>query len=642
MAKVTRRSPRTQLDSALGVTRVTTAVVDDKVLFSKGELELLRKGEYSSNALTVEDADVFDAETMAISGYPAVVRPSYDFLQLSALVQANNCLLQAVAAMEVNEAGTGFEFERTDGKVKTKADEKKIADLRQFFDEPYPDTSFITMRRLIRRDLETTGNGYMEVIRGDGDEVVFLRRLDAKLMRLVRLDEPVVVDKVINRMGKETTVQMVVRERRFAMAVGKRLVFFREFGSSRKINRINGFWDDDARAEKLDEKNLGTEVIHFTLTEDATTNYGVPRWINQVPSVLGSREAELYNLEFFKHGGVPPVVFFLNGGSMDPASRTLLTDYMAGKAKNKQRGVVVEVATTGGTLDKAGTSGIVTERFGGEKQNDAMFLQYDERCANHIRESFRLPELFVGRSQDQNFATAGVGYLIAEAQVFKPERDEFDEIINVKIMRELAPDYRFRSKPVTLKDVATQLNAIGLVAAVVEVQQMIDAVNEISGLDLTMKEGADQPPDPMAGIPPELLAAAGKAPPPAGKPQLKSVPTAGKPPTPGGKAPKEVLPVEAVAKKSEIIKVDPEALTDLAEDWATYLSGEDDFSAEKIEAMSEIIGTLPATVRKMFNKSVGACMGGSAMAQPVADAIAAAGRAIVAKRLRKRADARPG
>lgn len=630
MAKVTARPPKTQLETALGVTKVTTVEVDEKVLFSASERELLRKGEYSSHALTVEDNDIWDTESLAQSGYPSVVQPTYDFMQLSMLVQANNSLLQAVSAMEVNEAGTGFEFERTDGKDKTKKDDKAIEDLRQFFDEPYPDTSFVTMRREIRRDLETTGNGYMEVIRAEDGDIVFLRRLDAKLMRLVRLDESVVVDKTINRMGKEQTVQMVMRERRFVMAVGKRLVFFREFGASREINRTNGYWEDDPRAGKIDEKNSGTEVIHLTVISDVHTNYGVPRWINNVPSVLGSREAELYNLEFFKHGGLPPVIFFLNGGSLSGPSRESLTNYLAGKARLKQRGMVVEVATTSGTWEKGGPVGVTTERFGSEKQNDAMFMGYDERCADHVRESFRLPKLFVGRSDDMNFATAYTAYMTAEAQVFKPERDEFDEIINVKIMRELAPDYRFRSLAVTLKDVTQQLTAIAQVAQFVEVEKMIEIVNELVGVDLIMREGADEVPDPMA------MAAAAALPP--GTPGAKAPPVAAAKPAAAKPASKgSVVPFKG---KGAVTKAESDALVQLAETWAAYLSGDSTMTEEQALAVSAVVQSLQPSVRALFNKTVGDSLSGRVLVTPgEADALQAAGRAIVSKRLRNRADA---
>lgn len=607
------------LANALGVSRATPVLVKDTDVFTSRELTLLRKAEsFQSNALSVEDSDVFSTEMLAQGGYPSIISPTYNFSELAALCQTNNSLLQAVAAMVVNIDGTGFEFERVDGADKSDADEAVIADIRRFFDEPYPDVSFITMRRELRADIESTGNGYLEVIRDSKGQAAFLRRMDAKLTRMVRLDNPVTVTKTITRMGKELKVDMVVRERRFAQAVGTKIVFFKQFGASRDLNRDNGHWGDTTRGGKIDESNKATEVMHFTAIPDITTPYGVPRWINQVPSVLGSREAEVYNLEFFKHGGMPPALIFIQGGSMEAETRKVLTNYLASKPKEKMRGMVIEVAPVGGTLsDTQSGVRVSVERFGSERQNDAMFMNYDVACAEHVRGSFRLPELFVGKTQGLNMATAYTAYMVAEAQVFKPERDEFDEIINVQLMRELAPEYRFRSLPVTLKDVTTQLSAIGLVAPLADPTKLLDTVNEIAGLDLTPNENpAPAPALPVPG----------------------TVPTNGVAPDPAQQQPPNVTagPPKLTAVKTEIVKTSDEFMVMLAEDWAAHLSGTQVFTDEQVRTMANVVKTLSPNVRKMFNGYIGMRLAPQASldSKDIADAIAAAGEAVVSKRAR--------
>jgi hypothetical protein len=130
------------------------------------------------------------------------------------------------------------------------------------------------------------------------------------------------------------------------------------------------------------------------------------------------------------------------------------------------------------------------ERFGADRMTDAMFQKYDDNTGQHVREAFRLPPLFVGKAQDYNFATAYTGYMVAEAQVFGPERVEFDNQINTTILRALgAKSYRYRSTPLTLTDVQNQLKALGLVGGLfISGAETVKKLNEITGLDMRFEE----------------------------------------------------------------------------------------------------------------------------------------------------------
>lgn len=618
------------LGSALGVLNSHVTVVKSGGKkrhdpLAKRENELLR-----SNALTVDDgqSNVFDA-----LGRGKLVEPTYDPMLLSLLMQQNNTLMQCSAAMEVNIDGTGYAIERLDGEANGDADKTAIENIKNFFDEVYPGESIITQRRALRRDLEATGNGYIEVLRNAAKEIVFLRRLDAKLMRLVSLDDPIMVEKTVKRMGKETTVKMMVRERRYCMQVGSKLRFFKEFGCSRDIDMLSGAWVGQANTSVIDDtpqskafgpgtnplktssnvldttnsnqptttpgaapaRVLGTEVICMTVLPDVATGYGVPRWINQVPSVLGSRKAEEFNLEFFNAGGLPPAMILVQGGQLSASSRTALTAYLSGKSKFKQRGVIAEIYPASGDIGSAGSVKVTVERFGDERQKDSMFSGYDERCAEHVRQAFRLPPLFVGRSQDQNFATAYASYMVAEAQVFRPEREEFDEIINVKIMRAIAPEYIFRSLPLTITDVENQLKALEMVKDIADPEEFLSTVNEIASVTLTPRDNLEEEQaldvvnqvlgrDAMGNKLDRRDAAGNKAEGDEGDVKQPQRVTAG--------------------KKGLIAKMDDGIMTELAEDWAAHMSGKREFSAASVSTMNLLIKSLEPQVRSLFNSYV--------------------------------------
>ena len=423
-----------------------------------------------------------------------VLEPPYNLRTLDRLSQENNALSPCVEAMVTNVAGTGYDFESDDEEVEDDEDDAKIQELREFFREPWPGVSFTTIRQELRRDLERTGNAYLEVLRNAQDEIVFLRHVDAKMMRLLKLDDPIPVEKTVRRKGRDVEITVMQRERRYCQIVnGVSLVFFRDFGASRDLHKSTGHWAP--RGQRLPAKDRATEIIHFTCLPDAHTPYGVPRWISQLPSVLGSRKAEEFNLDFFDHGGVPPVLILLQGGTLQAETRQALEQKMSlGSAKSKNRVAVLEVEPTGGSVDHPTPARVTVERFGGERTSDSMFENYDAKCEERVRRSFRLPPIFVGQAADYAFATAFVSYTVAEAQVFKPERDEEDEVISMRLLSALGySGYRMVSKPMTIEDVQLKLQGIEMAFGTgrVDFADILSEINEACGTSIKVAEDAD-------------------------------------------------------------------------------------------------------------------------------------------------------
>lgn len=410
----------------------------------------------------------------------------YDPASLKGLLQVNNKLLQCIQAMEVNIDGTGHTFVPVDSEIEmSEADEQT---LQNFFSEPYPNIGFIEMRRKVRNDLESTGNAYLSVIRNGMDEVVALQHLPATHTSM-GLTTPVVnLDFTLTRNGKEIDVTLPVREHTFVyMEVEGEKTHFMEFGAKQSIDSKTG---KVAKSGEVIEAK-GGEVIHLTLVEDPRSGYGVPRWINQLPSVVGSRKAEEQNLELLDNGGVPSAIIFLKGGAAVEQAEETLTGFLSGGFETN-RAVSVSIQSTEGTIDKGGNVDVQVERFGSESVQDSMYRSYGAECKENIRLAFRLPPLFTGETSDFTFATAYISYMVAEAQVFKPERDVFDEIINTTVVRALGvTTAKFRSNPISLKNVEEQLKAVMSVKEVVDPQNLIDTVNSLVGTELKYVDGKE-------------------------------------------------------------------------------------------------------------------------------------------------------
>jgi hypothetical protein len=137
-----------------------------------------------------------------------------------------------------------------------------------------------------------------------------------------------------------------------------------------------------------------------------------------------------------------------------------------------------------------------------------MFEKYDDRCEIRIRRSFRLPPIFLGQTAAYNFATAFASYVVAEAQVFKPERDAFDEIISMRLLAAMGYDgYRLKSNPLVIEDATLKLQGVEVIAGMNQVEpgDIVEAVNKIVGTHIKVSDDAptlkDQlnPPIPPTG-----------------------------------------------------------------------------------------------------------------------------------------------
>jgi len=440
-------------------------------------------GSVASNAMEIEDgfAGMYYSTS---TGGGNVIRPTYDFSRLQELVANNNALLSCITAMEVNIDGTGYTIQLDTEEVPNDKEKERIALVEDFFNNPYPKTSFTTIRRKLRYDLESVGNGYLEVIRNAAGLLIYLKRIDPSTMRLVRLGVAIDTPKTVIRGGSEFTVMVSERPRSYVQKINTKLVYFKDYGVETNIDKKTGIWAEGSEAMPFE--NQGSEVIHFTVIEDMYTPYGLPRWINQIPSVIGSREAEEYNLEYFNNGGIPPVIISVSGGVMAEKSKTDLEAILNGKAKTKFRGAVIETHSVGGDLSSTSKVDVKVEKFGNENSKDSMFENYDIKCEKRIRSSFRLPPLFVGKADDYSYATAYASYAIGEAQVFRPERFEFDEIINKTIMRELDETMVLKSKPLTIDNSEVQLAALEIAGSgnLVGGESLVSTLNRISNLDM--------------------------------------------------------------------------------------------------------------------------------------------------------------
>lgn len=472
----------TKLKTAARATRKAPVKAVAKKAQSKLDMNMTAiikaESQVTSNGLEVEDAFIQHYDN-------SVIQPEISPETFYSLTEQNNTLNQCVSAMEVNIDGTGYDVVKYDGSEVGDADEAAVGLINEFLDEVSPETSFTTLRRQLRRQSEISGYGCIEVIRNPKGEIVFLKTLESKSIRLMRLDDAVTTVKSLIRGGMEMKISALTRERRFVQIVNEKKVYFKEFGASRDLSKTRGVWTP--KGTSLPATERATEIIYTTIHRAKNSPYGVPRWLNNLPSVIGSRSAEELNLEYFEAGGIPPLMVFISGGAMAETARKQLEGLLAGKARNKLKGIVADIQSTSGTIDKGGGVKVDVESFGSDRQNDSMFENYDDKCEKRVRASFRLPPLFVGKADDYSYASVFASYTLAEAQVFAPERQEFDEAFNTTVMKEMTKGkYKIKSKPLRVADAETNLKALELAmnGGAIPKKGLIDNLNQIGSINL--------------------------------------------------------------------------------------------------------------------------------------------------------------
>jgi PBSX family phage portal protein len=459
---------------------------------------------------SIEQSDPFFQNKLyeaQAGGVAVAIAPPYDPNALWQRYEANSFLFPCIEAMKANIAGTGFEIVLEDQKAEDAAiaANKDVQKLQAFFKQPWPGQSFLSIRKDLSDDLEITGNAYLEVIRNLAGAVVMLRRLSPILTRLSTMAMPMVSSLKLPHMDGE--VQMITRPKVFVQIIGGNRRYFKEFGATAQLSSRTGKWEagsyTPAPGEQVDANLVetqvppaerATEIIHLKCV-DHPSGYGIPRWVTQTPSVVGTRKAEEQNNSFFDNGGIPPMVIFISGGDMTEDSRKAISEVLYSDGVHKTMGAVVEIHGTEGSMDKpASVPNVTVERFGAEKVKDSMFENYLIESEKRIRGAFRLPPLFVGRTDDFTYATAYASYVVAEAQVFLPERSEFDEIMNLKLLPAIlgkknneGTEAVFKSNPVVPQNIDAFLTALGFVKDVASRTSVIEALNDTLGMNLQEK-----------------------------------------------------------------------------------------------------------------------------------------------------------
>jgi PBSX family phage portal protein len=400
-----------------------------------------------------------------------------------------------------NVDGFGHEFQYL-GNMEDLNNPKIIQEreaLRAFFKRVNEIQSFTKLRKKMRRDYETTGNSYMEIVRFPSGKIATLYRCDSRYMRLQAKQKDEVKTKIrLVRDGKVIETNIYRRFRRFAMITNTSIHdirFFKEYGDPRKMCAVTGKYENELGP---DEEIIqeASEIIHFKQGNDT---YGIPRWVGISSTVLGVRDADYINYNLFSDQGIPPLAILVSGGRLTSDSvEDLINIFNSRKGvENYHNIAILEAAPADGDIDDIATNAKIDFKPL-PQQNDILFGDYIDKSEKRIRAKFRIPALYLGVGEEFSRSTSQNIQMIAEQQSFSPERNDEDELINFTLMQDLgAVNWKFRTIGPKLIQGQEAIDAIGKFARAgsLSINQSIKVMNRVLDLDapLFKEDWADYP-----------------------------------------------------------------------------------------------------------------------------------------------------
>ena len=362
-----------------------------------------------------------------------------DMRGLKQLVDDSTILPQCIRAYKSNIAGFGISVEYAVDYDDESPEMKAEWDmLQEIIDLLNMDMQTKEVFESVVRDRETYGIAYCEVIRDMGGRVVELRFIiDTPSIDMTYPLEPY-VDMEYFYKGKS-----VVRKkkfRKFRQNVAGRTVYFKEFGDPRIMDKRSGKYvgeTDDA----IEKDNEANEIVEFRL---GCMPYGEVRWIGQVLTIDGNHRAEILNNNYFRKGRHTPLMILIKGGTLSDDAFSKLQMYMDSiEGENGQHSFLVLEAdsneTSAGFTDQKQPE-VEIKDMAAILQKDELFQEYQENGRKKVQSAFLLPDLYVGYTTDFNRATAQTAMEVTEKQVFQPERESLEWVVNNRLLNA----YNFR------------------------------------------------------------------------------------------------------------------------------------------------------------------------------------------------------
>jgi PBSX family phage portal protein len=402
----------------------------------------VRKGLFGFNDLTTFESDgtlVFDIAFSGNEDALPIVNPIFPFKQLSQIYLSSTTLRECISAYVTNieSYGLRFDYIGPEGKKDSLPARREKERLEAFLDSLVSNGETLEQARVRSRiDKEVIGSRSFEIMQDEAGRVVHISRIPSNTLLMTRLEKESIEVMVWNA-RRGVFMPQKRRFRRFVQRdVFGRMIYFKEWGDPRPIDPQTGKVNSSLSIEEE------ATSIYYDGYYTPGSPYGTPQWSGCIPAILGSREAEMVNLSFFRDNAIPAMAVMVSGGALTEESYSKIVNYFSAiRGQGSMNRIVVLEATTEAS-DMAAIDGsspapkVDIKPMLSDRQHEGLFSKYVKEASDKVRQSFRLPPIYIGSAEEYNRASAFASMQTAEQQVFVPERQQWDEFMLNVVLRD--------------------------------------------------------------------------------------------------------------------------------------------------------------------------------------------------------------
>jgi PBSX family phage portal protein len=355
-----------------------------------------------------------------------VITPPFNLYELANFYDTSFANHAAIDAKVANIVGLGYSFEVTgrtmlsfEGKEQSAIDkarkriERMKFEMRDWLEGLNDDDSFTKTMEKVYTDLESTGNGFIEVGRTVNGDIGYVGHIPSTTIRIRRLRDG------------------------FMQIIGQKVVYFRNFGAT--------------NANPVTSDPRPNEIIHIKEYSPLNTYYGIPDIVAAIPSLLGDQLASQYNIDYFENKAVPRYVVTLKGAKLSNEAEDKMFRFLqTGLKAQSHRTLYIPLP---GDTDQNKVEFKMEPIENGIQ--DGSFKEYRKQNRDDILVAHQVPISKLGGTDSAAIAASIAQDRTFKEQVSRPAQGHLNKVIS-KIIKEKTDILELKFNELTLTDEITQ------------------------------------------------------------------------------------------------------------------------------------------------------------------------------------------
>jgi PBSX family phage portal protein len=356
-----------------------------------------------------------------------VVVPPYNLDELAYFYENSFANHAAIAAKVSNIVGLGYGFEMTDATLARLEEaenddqlmraQRKIqrakASLTDWLESLNDEDTFTHVLEKVYTDVESTGNGYIEIGRKINGDIGYIGHIPATTIRVRRMRDG------------------------YIQIVNQKVVFFRNF-QGKDANPVS----NDPRPN---------ELIHIKKYSPKNSYYGIPDTVASATSMVGNELAAKYNVDYFENKAVPRYLALMKGAKLSADAEDKFFRFMQSGLRGQNHRTLYIPLPGDGPDNKVEFKLEPIENG----IQDGSFDRYRKANRDDILMAHQVPYSKVGGGAGVSIASALVADRTFKEQVARPSQRNLEKTIN-KIIKEKTDILVLKFNELTLTDEQTQ------------------------------------------------------------------------------------------------------------------------------------------------------------------------------------------